>query len=41
MHEVSRITGNLRNNTAPGEGSITAELVEGGVEAGSCGKIPI
>jgi hypothetical protein len=30
FHEVSGVTRKLRNNTAPGEGSIAAELVEGG-----------
>jgi hypothetical protein len=30
IHGVPGITGKLRNNTAPGEGSITTELVEGG-----------
>jgi hypothetical protein len=30
IHEVSGITRKLRNNIARGEGSITAELVEGG-----------
>jgi len=29
-HEISDITRKLRNNIIPGEGSITAELVEGG-----------